>query len=192
LQELALHFNGPLTFRSGDRCLFDSPLRDESCVYLWTIRREYDGMHLIHYIGEASRFAPRQRDHLIQVLGLNYGIFDPASARRGESKLLWPGLWRDKSAIGPTAALDQLAALAPAVVAYVDALTVFVAPMDMDRDVRRHVEGSIARSLRANHPESAALYPSDNRTGTSRTVSGYRLEITSDEPIAGLDSVLEV
>lgn len=192
MKTLSVHFTGPLTFSPGERCLFESPLGAKSCVYLWTVRREPDGVHLIHYVGEASRFAPRQREHLIQILGLNHGIFDPAAARRGESRVVWPGLWRAKSPTAPMAALERFAALAPIVVEYVDALSVFVAPLDVDRALRRHIEGSIARSLRDVHADCAALYPGDNRTGVSRTLSGYRLQLTSDEEIAGLEPVLEV
>ncbi|MCX8007135.1 MAG: hypothetical protein N3B11_03355 [Coriobacteriia bacterium] len=191
METLRLHFSGPLTFSSGDRCLFESPLGARPCVYLWTVRRASDGVHLIHYIGEASRFAARQREHLTRILGLDYGIFDPAAARQGELSLLWPGFWRDKSQAASAAALECFAALAPTIVEYVRTLCVFVAPLDVDRRLRRHIEGSIARSLREKHPDCAALYPSDNRTGISQTLSGYRLEITSDAQIAGLDPVLE-
>jgi hypothetical protein len=51
---------------------------------------------MIHYVGETVNFAKRQKYHLIQILGLNYGIFDPSEAKTGKSILLWNGFWRDK------------------------------------------------------------------------------------------------
>jgi hypothetical protein len=128
----------------------------------------------------------------VQILGLNYGLFDPTSARRGDPAILWPGLWRDKSPAAAAEALKRFPELAPVIVDYIGIIEVFVAPLDVDRHLRRHIEGSLARSLRDNHPDCAALYPIDNRTGISRTLSGYQLEITSDEPIAGLDPVMSV
>ncbi len=181
-----------MIFNVGPQCLFDSEFRDVPCVYLWTIRRESDGAHLIHYIGEASAFAGRQREHLIRILGLDYGIYDVEGASRGEINLVWPGLWRDKSPTGPTLALSQYESMAPRVVAYAGAIAVFVAPLERDRDFRRQVEGSIARSLRTRHSKDCSLYPSDNRTGVTSEPMGVTLKISSDERIAGLDSVLEI
>ena len=95
MESLALHFCGPLTFAAGENCLFDSPLRDATCVYLWTIRSDQDYKYYIHYVGEAMSFAARQREHLIHILGLNYGVFDAAEAKQGKRALVWKGLWRD-------------------------------------------------------------------------------------------------
>lgn len=187
-----MHFTGPLTFGGGDRCLYESAFADDACVYLWTIRRESDGAHLIHYIGETDALAKRHREHLIDMLGLNYGSFDLQSARQGELVQVWPGLWRDKSPTAPATALARYASMAQAKAEYIEAISVFVAPLDVDRGMRRHIEGSIAKSLRAKQSPDGALYPSDVRTGVSRSISGVRLHITSDELIAGLDSVLDI
>jgi len=71
-------------------------------------------------------------------------------------------------------------------------MTVFAAQIASDTQKRRHIEASIAWNLRNNHPEAKALYPDDNRVGSGRSKVFIRLEITSDEPIAGLDPVLEI
>lgn len=133
----------------------------------------------------------RQKEHLIHMLGLNYGIFDVVEARRGVARLVWRGVWRKGLPNGPSRSLDEYRTLAPAVRDYVDALAVFVAPLDVGRPLREHIEGSIASNLRTNHPECSTLYPRDCRTGCGAE-AGVRLEITSDEPIAGLDSPLDV
>jgi hypothetical protein len=146
---------------------------------------------LIHYVGETGSFASRQREHLIEILGLNYGVFDPAAARRGESIQLWPGLWRDRSSEAPALAIERYRELAPVVIDYIDAMTVFVAPIDGDRTLRRQVEGAIAHNLRINHEKDSALYPPDNHTGVGSQL-GIFLGITSDEVIAGLDSTLMI
>lgn len=192
MQTVRLHFHGPLEFTSGERSLFHSPLHETSCVYLWTVRSGVDERYYIHYIGEAQSFSRRQREHLIHVLGLDYGIFDPADARRGVATRLWDGLWRDRSPEGPSRALEQYARGAASVVEYVSAIAVFVAPLEGGRGLRRRIEGAIGRNLRIVHPEAKTLYPDDNRIGTGSTDPMIRLEVTADAPIAGLDSVLEV
>lgn len=191
MESLAVHFSGPLTFASGPRCLFTSEFSRAACIYLWAIQSEIDGKYWIHYVGETGDLRMRQKQHLIHMLGLNYGILDVAEARRGVAKFVWRGVWREGLPNGPSHALDEYPALAPAVAAYVDALAVFVAPLDVDRSMREHIEGSIASNLRTNHAECCTLYPHDCRTGCSAE-AGIPLEITSDEPIAGLDSRLSI
>ncbi len=101
MQTITLHFSGPLTFMPGDRSIFHYAHRDAPCVYLWTIRSDLDGDYYIHYVGKALSFAKRRREHLVQILELNYGIFYPVACRQGMDKRVWSGLWRDKSQDGP-------------------------------------------------------------------------------------------
>lgn len=192
LGAVSLHFNGPLSFSPGERSIFHCDARTSSCVYLWTIRSAVNQRYYIHYVGEAASFAKRQRDHLVHILGLNYGMFDPDSARQGVSKLVWRGLWRDRSADGPGRTLAEYVQMSSIVEQYLAALNVFVAPLDADRALRRHVEGSIAWDLRRNHPDDCALYPADNHVGVGRTPRSMRLLITSDLPIAGLADSLDI
>jgi hypothetical protein len=129
---------------------------------------------------------------LVHILGLDYGIFDPKEARKGIQERLWSGMWRDKSPDGPARVLEQYGQLTAVVLEHVASLMVFVAPIDGNRELRRHVEGSIGWNLRNNHMDCKALYPDDNHIGTSATKMAILLEISSDEPIAGLDATLEI
>ena len=192
MNSIALHFQGPLTFTPGVRSLFHSPLQNAECVYLWTIQSDVDNRFYIHYIGEATSFARRQREHLIQVLGLNYGIFDPAEARNGVQTRLSQGLWRDRSPEGPGRLLEKYSQMTSDVLRYFETLNVFAAVTSVDRWTRKHIEGSIGWNLRNNHKSEKMLYPDDNRVGTMAAKVAHQLCISSDVPIAGLDSVLEV
>jgi hypothetical protein len=75
---------------------------------------------------------------------------------------------------------------------YLESLEIFFAPTSLAWDIRRHVEGSIARNLRDKHPDDSLFYPNDNWTFAKRAKLGISVSITSDSPIRGLDSVLEV
>jgi len=187
-----LHFSGPFSFGGGERSLFRCSSKNSACVYLWTIKSDLDHRFYIHYVGETTSLAKRQREHLIHMLGLNYGIFDPVAARRGELSLLWPGLWRDRTDEGPDRLLEAHARISGLVSDYVAALDVFVAPIDVDRSVRRHVEGAIAMNLRLNQKHECSLYPSDNHVGVGRTKRSLRILISSDAPIAGLADTLDI
>jgi len=186
-----LHFHGPLTFTPGERSLFHSPLQDAACVYLWTVQSDLDGLYYIHYVGETTGFVARQREHLVHILGMDWGIFDPVEARKGVQKRIWPGLWRDRSQDGPARLLEKYGQSSADVPRYVEALSVFVAGTDVDGRLRKHIEGSIGWNLRSNHKDKSALYPEDNHIGVGRRI-GASLLITADAPIAGLDAVIEI
>lgn len=191
METIPLHFVGPLTFFQGTRSLFQCSQSTSACVYLWTIQSDLDDLYYIHYIGESSNFALRQREHLVQVLGMNYGIFDPIQARRGILEPLWSGLWRDRTSEGPGKLIECYSTLTDEVIPYLKAIDVFVATTDQDRDIRRRIEGTIGGNLRSNHPDKAHLYPKDNRISRGRKL-GQQLSITSDADIAGLDSALDI
>ncbi len=74
MKEIKLHFKGPFTFIDGPQSVFYSEQAKSPCIYLWTIRQKKDNSHYIHYVGETVSLVKRQREHLIQILGLNYGI----------------------------------------------------------------------------------------------------------------------
>ncbi len=192
MNDVSIHFEGPLTFGAGPDSLFQSPLAGAAGVYLWTFRQVPAGSHLIHYIGETYSFARRQREHLIHILGMNYGIFDPADAQAGKSTRIWPGLWRDRSADAPERLLERYESLAGVAARYISQMTVFFAPVEGDKKLRRHIEGTIGWNLRNRHPELCTLYPADNQLGRSRTPFHARLHITSAEPVQGLDPELTI
>ncbi|MFN5708934.1 MAG: GIY-YIG nuclease family protein [Planctomycetota bacterium] len=186
--DISLNFVGPFTFTEGAASVFEVPCSRAAGIYLWTIRQRRDNTHLIHYVGETKDLAKRHREHLIRILGLDYGIFDPEKAQDGESELRWKGLWRDKSSGGP---LQQLAAYRKHhsdVLEYVSIINIFFAELQAERGLRKHIEGCIAKNLRKKHPEQSRLYPSDNRVGTLKSDHRCKLSVTASEIIRGLDS----
>ena len=185
---LKLDFAGPFTFTGGDNSLFSASCAVCAGVYLWTIRQRSDGSHLIHYVGETASFAKRQREHLIHILGLNYGIFDYDKAQNGVCELIWPGLWRDRSLQGPSRQIEAYRSIHDSVLRYLSVLTVSFAELTVDKQLRRHIEGCIGWDLRNNHPEARVLYPDDNHVGAMHEKNHGELLISSSESIRGLDS----
>lgn len=60
------------------------------------------------------------------------------------------------------------------------------------KDIRRHIEGCIAKNLGVNHPNKRQFYPSDNRTGVKKEKLRQRLLITGDAHILSLDEYLDI
>jgi hypothetical protein len=190
MNDIHLNFIGPFTFTDGNSSLFRSAYAASSGIYLHTIRQYSDNAHLIHYVGETALLGKRHKEHLIQILGLNYGIFDPDKARKGICELLWKGLWRDKTAIGPFMQIEAYRKLHQEVLQYLSILTVFFAELDVDKNLRKHVEGCIGWHLRNKHPEHKALYPDDNHVGTKKEKNIGNLYINASETIRGLDAII--
>jgi hypothetical protein len=186
--DLALNFVGPFTFTKGDNSVFESAYARSAGVYLWTVRQRRDSSHLIHYVGETTNLAKRHREHLIHILGLNYGIFCPERAQNGGCELLWEGLWRDKTHLGTPRQLAAYEELHTEVVRYISIISIFFAELETENAMRRHVEGCIGWNLRTNHPEQKTLYPDDNHIGRMAARNHGKLLVTANEVIRGLDS----
>jgi hypothetical protein len=147
---------------------------------------------LIHYIGETTYLSKRQKEHLIQILGLNYGIFDIGEAKRGNSILLWKGLWRDRKDKMISEIGDVYKKLSSTTIEYINLIDIFFAEFYGTNKSRRHIEGSIGWNLRNNHHNVKSLYPDDNQVGTSKEKLNCKLLISCSNNILGLDSEIDV
>ncbi len=185
---ISLNFVGPLAFTAGQRSVFECPFSVAAGIYLWTIKQRSDETHLIHYVGETVSLGRRHREHLIHILGLDYGIFHPEKAQEGVSELLWPGLWRMKNPSGPSKQIEAYQEIHDQVCRYLSIVNIFFAELNTDVQLRKHLEGCIGWNLRNNHPEWKALYPEDNHVGTLTAKGRGELQITATECIRGLDS----
>ncbi len=136
-----IDFTGPFKFIAGESSVFHSACANNTGVYLWTIKQADDQGHLIHYVGETQNLAKRQKEHLTQILGLNYGIFDSEKAQNGISELLWKGLWREKSDNGPGLQIESYKRLNEEVIKYISSINIFFAEVGTDANMRKHIEG---------------------------------------------------
>lgn len=188
MNDTILNFDGPFTFTDGKDSVFLSRHVKSAGIYLWTHRQKNDGTHMIHYVGEATRFGKRHREQLINILGLNYGIFNSEKTQQGVSELLWRGLWRYNTEDAPCKTISEYRRINAQVVSYVESLCIFFAELNIDGKIRKHIEGCIGWNLRNNHPECRQLYPDDNYVGAMKDKNHVQLIITAPEVIRGLDA----
>jgi hypothetical protein len=143
-------------------------------------------------VGETTSFMKRHKEHLTQLLGLNYGVFRAdAVAADDASPIFFAGMWRDKSEDPLTNTVHAWLRLQREIHANVESVEVFFAPTELSSEMRKHVEACLARQLRTRHPEAARFCPADNRT-VQRKMQGMRISVTADVPIEGLDPAIEV
>lgn len=186
----ALHFHGPFTFVDRGRGIPSSGYAQSEGVYLWVLT---DGRRrFIHYVGETSVLLKRLKQHLTNILGLKYGIFRADAVAADDPQPIFGGMWRDMSDNSINATVASWLSLQRQTHAYLESIEVFFAPTSLPEELRKHVEGRIARQLTERHPAAARFYPADNWTRTMPAPLGGRIRVTADQPIEGLDAELDV
>jgi len=186
---ITLNFQGPFTLKSLENYECGSK-RDIEGIYLWTVNQANSDNYLIHYIGESTKVIRRQSEHLTQVLGLYYGIFDPELITQGELVKLWEGMWRDKSKSRITNCLSAYSEITEKVIEYLDKIEIFIAETELESNLRRHCEAIIGFNLRNTHPEHKTIYPDDNRVILRKNMDAAKLVINCDNNILGLDEAI--
>jgi len=188
----SLHFHGPYNFTKGETSLFHSEFTTDEGIYLWVIKDTDNNINYIHYIGETTGFAKRQKEHLTQMLGLNYYVIDADLAKHGIHKVIWKGMWRDKSNNAAGNVLETYNTINNDVLNYIEVIDIYFAPTELATNIRKHIEGCIGWNLRKHHYDLTEFYPDDNRVVRSKNLLNEKISISSDQPIAGLDSEIEI
>jgi hypothetical protein len=182
-----LTFHGPYTFTKGERYLFNSGFLKQEGLYIWTIRDEADNINYVHYIGETGYFARRQRQHLIQITGLNYPILDAGFARQGIKKIIWQGMARDKSRNAAADLIENYNEVSQKVTAYIELITIYFAPIRLPLHLRRHIQDCMIWNFRTQYPELKGFFPDDSHATYKPERLGHKLLLQLPEAIAGID-----
>ncbi len=189
MKEYTLHFSGPFSFLNKESSLFRSKYSQDKGIYLWVIKDIKNDINYVHYVGETGEnFSKRHKEHLTNILGLNYQVLNANSAKQGIHEVLWNGMWRDKSNNAAKHTLENYDNISRYVVNYVKCLDVYLAPTGFSPNIRKHIEGCIGWSLRSKYPELTRFYPADNHIGRMKESLNRTLTVSSDEPIAGIDN----
>lgn len=184
---ITLNFQGLFKFTEGENYLYDSAHAKSEGIYIWTIKDEENRINYVHYIGKTSSFGKRQKEHLIQMAGLNYRIIDPDFARQGIEKIIWNGVWRDKTSNAVANLLNSYDKVSIKVIAYIGLINVHFAPTAFEAHLRKHSEGCLSWNFRNNYPNLKTFYPDDNRTMAKAQRLGKQLIVNLPEEIAGID-----
>ena len=162
-----LNFIGPYYFNKLPR-IFDASTKARNFIYVWFVN--VNGVKYLHYIGETRNIAKRQKEHLFNLLGLNYGIWD---VYRKDVKLIWPGFWRLKDV--PKDVFKFYKDFNQKIIDYINSISIYFAKFTFGnlnaiknkkpRNIRRYIEGRIAKYLRENlKQDKLRFYPNDNST----------------------------
>ncbi len=186
-KSIELNFIGPYGFENIVKDLIHDGKEIEG-IYLWAIKQSNSNRYLIHYIGESTKIIKRQQEHLIEILGLNYGIFNPLELSKGKIELVWDGLWRKRHSDRIGDVLRVYPDIKNSVIEYIKSINIFLAKTTVDTNERRHIEGILGNHLRTKRKEFKSIYPDDNRVILRKNMGDYEISIHSESEIMGLDT----
>jgi hypothetical protein len=189
---LTVKFDGPHTAYSETQdVLADTKNRKAGGVYLWAIR--VGEAYRITHIGQTgTSFYQRMKEHIINTLGGNYRISDSEALAKGESKVLWDGLWREGRRECLPEFLQDSSRLFEEAKRNLKLEKIFIAPLEVEDRMRRRIEGGIAKEIRKDKVASS-LFPADIRVlGRLTTESAIPIRIAAGVKILGLPEQLDV
>ena len=161
---IELNVKGPFGLTGKhDRILFQEPESSQSGIYFWTVPY-VEGGYLVHYIGETGKsFGERQKEHMIHTMGGNYRIWGSNELGRGNSVIIWHGLWLKGTRDKMSDFLDQLPAIAPEIQKYLRSQVIFTAKVNAESRIRQRIEGAIALYFRGLLAPAASILPEEIR-----------------------------
>lgn len=189
-KESSLHFHGPFSvFRTDDlRCLFDDAVGRRRGVYLWTI--ESGGSTYVWYVGQTKRsFAERTAEHIAGYLSGKYVPVNVTALVEGRHAM--PdgcgeiGAWPDNL----PEVLERLPVVVPHTLEFLRHVRLFVAPVDVKGSDLDRLEGAIARWCRQHNDSRVRgmILPRQKVPGKVPGDRAFRIAVSADSPIAGLD-----
>lgn len=189
---LTVHFDGPYpAYSETQDVLADCKHRKSGGVYFWAIK--VGASYRLTHIGQTgTSFYHRMKEYIINTLGGNYRICDPDALERGETKLLWNGMWREGTRENLPQYLRDSSRLFEAAKRNLMLEKIFIAPLDVEDRMRRRIEGAIAKSVRKDKTASS-LFPPDIRVlGRLTTEVPIPIRIRTSCEILGLPEQLDV
>jgi len=189
---LTIKFDGPHpTCTETKDVLADCKHRKAGGIYFWAIL--VGGNYRITHIGQTgTSFYQRMKEHIINTLGGNYRISDSEALLRGESKILWDGLWREGRRERLPEFLRDSTRLFEEAKRNLKLERVFVAPLVAEDRMRRRIEGAMAAQVRKD-ATAASLFPPDIRVLARLTnETAIPVRIVTPVKVLGLPELLEI
>jgi hypothetical protein len=189
---LTVHFDGPYpAYSETQDVLAECKHRKSGGVYFWAIKVG-PGYRLTHIGQTSTSFYHRMKEYIINTLGGNYRICDPDALERGETKLLWNGLWREGTRERLPEFLRDSSRLFEAAKRNLMLEQIFVAPLEVEDRMRRRIEGAIAKTVRKDKVASSLLPPDIRVLGRLTTEVPTPVRFRVGSKVLGLPEQLDV
>jgi hypothetical protein len=108
-------------------------------------------------------------------------------------KVVWLGLWRKDTKDKMPEFAERHLSLAPVIQEYLEAIELFLAPIEGNRRLRERIEGAIAHQIREQSAPASSLLPPDIRyRSRMQSEVPVSLDIECDQVVLGLPSQMVV
>ena len=193
MEEINLKFFGPYPFANEEADILENcEYRNRKGIYLWAVKLE-GNIHRIAYVGETKRsFYVRTKEHLLNQLAGTYAIYDPILFAQGIDKIIWGGIWQKDKSKKLRELIKNYADLAPINLAYIKMIEIFVAPIEVEKNILIKIEGKIANELRTDKKTSVLLDKNIRYTYDSTKNENIRVIIDTPVNIKGMPTELSI
>ena len=160
--DVRLEWQGPYAWRAGKwPPLAEAPESRQGGLYLWTVPTPSG--YLVHYVGQTERgFAARHFQHLQAYLTGSYSIHNPEKFREGRREQIYRG-YGYRSGWTPVFDFAECAgSLLPHIVAMLDSMALFLAPLTLATRSQRLIEAAIIQLLYSSADEQVRNFQSEN------------------------------
>lgn len=194
MNELTISFIGPFSWPATPDApsIFDSDLRREAGLYLWTVR--FDDGYLVYYVGETGRsFETRFLEHYCEHASGMYHVNYPAEFSCGEKVMIWPGRYDPTMKKSAKECILECLRLGEPITKLAYIYRFFLAPLSCETRIRRRIEAAIANTLYAA-PSSVGLFQETGIRYHPRTQEETAIicRVSSSMPLLGIPEWLLV
>lgn len=183
-----IRWQGPYPmFPSSEKPLiFDIEAARVSGIYLWAVRLYDQDKYLPLYVGMSTRsIARRQREHVESFLGGKYWIYDAESLKQGKKRYVMD---YDPQK-GLSVFLSLYPKLSPHLIAQLQTIQVFVAPIDGDKVYLEQIESRLIK-LYQEYPATSVFLDNSRLSVCLSEDFSPSIPILGGSSIIGMPSAL--
>ena len=191
MERLIIKATGPFYWFKNPSILKDQATSQYG-VYIWTVKTK-DG-EFIYYVGETGiSFSKRIIEHLKEYLSGYYRILDPVELAEGNKVVLWRGMFMKGPKPDIMDFVQHNERYMPALRGMLGLFNIWIFPTDCPQNIRRRIEGAIAKSL-YSQPGLVGQFQDPGIRYVTRRTSEKPIQVQIEMPskIDGLASLLEV
>ena len=193
MEKIVLNFQGPFRWHGSlEEVVFSQEgIIDQPGIYLWCAEQPQG--YLVYYVGETGvSFKYRFEGHAKSYYSGEYSFLNTNEFVQGKRVVVWWGKLRMKE--NWASEFNQKSQeLVPKLVEFLGVMRIFLAPLNVERNIRQKIESTIAAYLKKQPEPIGSFIDADLRH--SRDITNgekFLVEINSPSLIQGIPSVLDV
>jgi hypothetical protein len=193
MEKIVLNFQGPFRWHGSlEEVVFSQEgIIDQPGIYLWCAEQPQG--YLVYYVGETGvSFKYRFEGHAKSYYCGEYSFLNTDEFVQGKRVVVWWGKLRMKE--NWASEFNQKSQeLIPKLVEFLGVMRIFLAPLNVERNIRQRIESTIAAHLK-KQPEPIGSFIDADRRHSRELVNNEKIlvEVNTPRPIQGISPIFEV